>query len=189
MTHLKVDLKSRDNMFMPGLGELIQAVSIHLMRKHSELRVLESVDFDKDMDAETTRKWTFFVELFEEKFTELLKDFCDSVSVNVYDDYNVEHMNSKNNLEIVVNFNEDKVNKNGIVLNALFAMARVVKECNDHKCDECHRLGLKCNKICEAMNDIDKLSAKTIWTMKNLSYRQPESIVEFLTICLMNVEV
>ena len=145
MIDLKINLNS--NMFLPNLGDLIKGITIHIMQKHSELRVLESIDLNADMDTNTNKLWDWFVELFEEHLTHLLKDFCDNVSVNVYDDYNVEHMNSKNNLQISVTFNEDKVNKNGIVLNSLFTTAILLINCNNHNCDECRRLQLPCNKV------------------------------------------
>lgn len=185
MTHLKVNLKSKDNMFMPSVGELVNAITIHLLQKHEPLRILENIDFDKELTEEENTEWNTFVDMFTDIFNDLMKDFCSSVSINIYDDYNGDKV-SKNNLDISIAFDEEKVYKNGIVLSSVFTAASRIIECNNHNCDECHRLCLECGKICDAMNLVDRIASK--WHVaRNLSYRSIDTVVEFVTMANMTV--
>jgi hypothetical protein len=170
---------------MPSVGELINAISIHLLQKHEPLRILENIDFDKELTKEENTEWNTFVDMFTDIFNDLMKDFCSSVSINIYDDYNGDKV-SKNNLDISITFDEEKVYKNGIVLSSVFTAASRIIECNNHKCDECRRLDLACGKICAAMNLIERFTCK--WHIeRNLTYRPIDKIVEFITMTNMTM--
>jgi hypothetical protein len=55
-------------MFMPSVGELVNAITIHLMQKHEPLRILENVDFDKELTEQENMEWTTFVDMFTDIF-------------------------------------------------------------------------------------------------------------------------